>query len=221
MAPLVATTNPAARDPLDGLRAYQALDPWSLRDLAALAGTLLEASAVVPVNATARTRPSERTIRFYVTQGLVDSPDGRGTAAVYRYRHLVQVLAIKLRQMEGASLEQVREGFSLRDPDDLEMWVAGALGAGVPAPEELGPLSIGSDTRGRTRRVLGGDGDSASQPSSGERKSTLIRRFTVAPGAELALEVTHPLFRHTASDDSVARAIATALDALAKKLAEE
>ena len=43
---------------------------------------LLDASGVVPVNAAARARPSERTIRFYVARGLVSPPDGRGTAAV-------------------------------------------------------------------------------------------------------------------------------------------
>lgn len=220
MALQVTSTQPGTRDPLDGLRAYQALEPWSLRDLAALAGTLLEASAVVPLNATARTRPSERTIRFYVARGLVDSPDGRGTAAIYRYRHLVQVLAIKLHQMEGSSLEQVSETFAEHDPEDLEVWVAKALGPGIPTPVELGPLGMGT-TRGRTRRALGGDGELPAESGSEIRKSTLIRRFTVAPGAELALDVHHPLFKHTASDDSVARAIATALDELAKELAEE
>ena len=92
-------------NPLATLREYRALAPWGLRDLAGLAAGLLDASGVVPVNAAARARPSERTIRFYVTRGLVSPPDGRGTAAVYSYRHLLQVLAIKLRQMEGATLE--------------------------------------------------------------------------------------------------------------------
>ena len=35
--------------------------------------------------------------------------DKRGTAAVYSYRHLLQVLAIKLRQMEGATLEAMKK----------------------------------------------------------------------------------------------------------------
>ena len=41
-------------DPLVALRAYRPLAPWSLRDLAALAGALLEASTIVPVTAAAR-----------------------------------------------------------------------------------------------------------------------------------------------------------------------
>ena len=59
----------APADPLSILREYRALAPWGLRDLAALAGGILDASGVVPVNAAARARPSERTIRFYVARG--------------------------------------------------------------------------------------------------------------------------------------------------------
>src|SRR5207237_2989721 len=99
-------------DPLSTLREYRTLAPWGLRDLTALAGGILDASGVVPVNAAARARPSERTIRFYVARGLVSPPDGRGTAAVYSYRHLLQVLAIKLRQMEGATLESMLKEFA-------------------------------------------------------------------------------------------------------------
>ena len=69
-------TTSAPAEPLATLREYRALAPWGLRDLAALAAGLLDASGVVPVNAAARARPSERPIRFYVTRGLVSPPDG-------------------------------------------------------------------------------------------------------------------------------------------------
>ena len=90
-------------DPLSTVREYRGLAPWGLRDLTALAAGILDASGVVPVSAVARSRPTERTIRFYVARHLVNPPDGRGTAATYGYRHLLQVLAVKLRQMEGAT----------------------------------------------------------------------------------------------------------------------
>ena len=108
-APSVAPTAP---EPIAVLREYRTLAPWSLRDLAAVAAAVLEASDVVPLNAAARARPTERTIRFYVTRGLVSPPEGRGTAAVYGYRHLLQVLAIKLRQMEGATLDTLSAEFA-------------------------------------------------------------------------------------------------------------
>ena len=43
-------------DGLATLREYRALAPWGLRDLAALAAGVLDASGVVPVNAAARAR---------------------------------------------------------------------------------------------------------------------------------------------------------------------
>jgi hypothetical protein len=96
-----------SNDPLITLREYRQLAPWNLRDLATVTGAILEASGIRPINAVANARPNERTIRFYVTRGLVTPPDGRGTAATYTYRHLLQVLSIKLRQMEGATLKDI------------------------------------------------------------------------------------------------------------------
>ena len=107
--------SPGDHDPLYTLRQYRQLAPWNLRDLASLAGAILESSGVRPLNAAASSRPNERTIRFYVTRGLVTSPDGRGTAATYGYRHLLQVLSIKLWQMEGATLASIADGVVTTD----------------------------------------------------------------------------------------------------------
>lgn len=212
--PLVTSSHvPASRDALLTLRAYHALAPWSLRDLAALSGTVLEASGVVPVNIAARARPSERTIRFYVMKGLVDPPEGRGTAAVYRYRHMLQVLGIKLRQMEGASLDALAREFSGLTGDVLERRVATALGPSVPAPEELGALESMLPARGRSARALRPRQAEAS-PSTMSR-TTLQRRIAIAPGADLVLDALHPLFRQVGSEDLIGRAVAAALDAAA------
>ena len=146
----------APADPLATLREYSALAPWGLRDLTALAAGILDASGVVPVNAAARARPSERTIRFYVARGLVSAPDGRGTAAVYSYRHLLQVLAIKLRQMEGATLESMAREFAGLTGDVIERRVSSALGSTLPRPERLALLQAPGTGRGRVgRAVLG------------------------------------------------------------------
>jgi len=100
-------TGSTHQDPLHNLREYRTLAPWNLRDLASLVGAILDASAITPINAAAKAQPSERTIRFYVTKGLVSPPEGRGTAATYSYRHFLQLLWIKLRQMEGATLATI------------------------------------------------------------------------------------------------------------------
>jgi MerR HTH family regulatory protein len=184
-------------DPLGTLRQYAGLAPWSLRDLAAMAGAILETSAVFPVNAAARQLPTERTIRFYVARKLVSPPEGRGTAATYGYRHLLQVLAIKLQQMEGATLETLGREVSGTPGDVLERRVAGSLGARLPPP---GQLSLGAPVggpRGKVGRALQSWVSPLVQraPIDGNpARPRTWRRIPLGQGAELLVDDRHPLF---------------------------
>ncbi|MGH7512372.1 MAG: MerR family transcriptional regulator [Gemmatimonadales bacterium] len=198
----------APTDPLAILREYRTLAPWGLRDLAALAGGILDASGVVPVNAAARARPSERTIRFYVARGLVSPPDGRGTAAVYSYRHLLQVLAIKLRQMEGATLETMTREFAGLTGDLIERRVAGVLGSALPRPERLALLQAPGTGRGRVGRALLGwltPVEVAGGPG------TVCRRIAIAPGIEVLVDEQHPVLRLNGDVAAIAEAFRQAL----------
>jgi hypothetical protein len=172
----------APADPLVILREYRALAPWGLRDLTALAGGILDASGVVPVSAVARSRPTERTIRFYVARHLVNAPDGRGTAATYGYRHLLQVLAVKLRQMEGATLDTIERDLAGVTGDAVERRVAAALGPQLPRPADLQLLRGPGVARGRVARASNCWSTMAIPPfSSGARKPWLpgsMRRST-------------------------------------------
>jgi len=201
----------APTDPLATLREYRTLAPWGLRDLAALAGGILDASGVVPVNAAARARPSERTIRFYVSRGLVSSPEGRGTAAVYSYRHLLQVLAIKLRQMEGATLETMTREFAALTGDLIERRVAGVLGTALPRPERLALLQAPGTGRGRVgRAVLGWLAPVESAGGTG----SVCRRIAVAPGIEVLVDEQHPVIRLNGDVAAIAEAVRQALAGL-------
>jgi len=196
----------AATDPLLAIREYRQLAPWSLRDLATVAGAVLDASGVRPINAAASAYPNERTIRFYVTRGLVSPPDGRGTAATYSYRHLLQVLAIKLRQMEGATLATITKELAETTGDVLERRVASALGPGVPAPSRLPLTANDAAPRGRAGRALRtllshSDGE-PQQLSSGR-----WLRMPVARGLELHVHEDHPLARRGVPEADVADAI--------------
>src|SRR3989442_12142630 len=135
-------------EPLHVLREYRNLAPWNLRDLSVLVGAILDASSVTPINAAARASPSERTIRFYVTKGLVSPPEGRGTAATYSYRHFLQLLCIKLRQMEGATLAAIPKEMQDQTGDVLERRGAQGLGPRRPAPGHLPRHSPGGPPRG-------------------------------------------------------------------------
>jgi DNA-binding transcriptional MerR regulator len=181
-------------DPLLNLREYRRLAPWNLRDLATLGGAILDASGVRPINAAASAHPSERTIRFYVTRSLVTPPEGRGTAATFSYRHLLQVLAIKLRQMEGATLAEIEAELAETAGDALERRVAAALGPNLPAPGQL-PLT-GQDTppRGRAGQALRALAPQGEEPGDARRVSAW-HRVWVGDGIELHLREDHPLIR--------------------------
>ena len=167
---------------------------------------------MVPVNAAARARPSERTIRFYVARGLVSPPDGRGTAAVYSYRHLLQVLAIKLRQMEGATLETMTREFAGLTGDLIERRVAGVLGPALPRP---GPAARCCRRRapaaaGWGARCSAGSRRSRAPPAS----ATACRRIAVAPGIEVLIDEQHPVLRLNGDVDAIAEALRQALAGL-------
>ena len=207
-------SSPAPRaDPLHTLREYRSLAPWNLRDLAAVVGAVLEASAVTPINAAARAMPSERTIRFYVTRGLVSPPEGRGTAATYSYRHFLQVLHIKLRQMEGATLGGLLKEMQELTGDVLERRAAGTLGAALPPPDRLALRGMNGLPRGRSGRAL--SSWLAREPESEPGRSTSWRRIPVSRGVELHVDADHPLARVGPDDGSVAAAIRQALAKLA------
>ena len=211
-------------DPLLTLREYAKLAPWNIRDLAALAGAVLDASAVTPINAAAQSRPSDRTIRFYVARQLMSPPEGRGTAATYGYRHLLQLFAIKLRQMEGVTLASITRELAESPGDVLEKRVASALGT-LPTLEEL-TLQPRVAPRGRVRRAmqhwmtptarpLQGDGTAVSPD---EAAGTWIH---LALGDGLALEVRadHPAARSEARRQRLADALARAVRAVAEESA--
>lgn len=57
----------------------------------------------------------------------MDRPEGTGTAATYNYRHLLQLLAIKIRQREGQSLESIKAEMKDITGDALERKIATSL----------------------------------------------------------------------------------------------
>ncbi len=109
-----------------------------------------------PTNASARAMPSARAVRFYVANGLLDRPEGAGTAATYGYRHLLQLLAIKIRQREGQTLESIKQEMREVTGDALERRVAQSL---TPALVLNGGNGIAySDSPATWRRVPVSDG---------------------------------------------------------------
>ena len=126
-----------------------------------------------PTNASARAAPSARAIRFYVANGLLDRPEGTGTAATYNYRHFLQLLAIKIRQREGVTLDAIKAELKELTGDSLERRVATSL---APA------LGVRADAVVKS--------DDAEPPS--------WRRVAVADGIELHVRDDSPAARDEA-----------------------
>src|SRR5678816_680474 len=130
----------AAESPIALLRAHARHAPWNARGLAAHVTALVDAAGVRPTNASARAAPSARSIRFYVANGLLARPEGTGTAATYNYRHFLQLLAIKIRQREGVTLDIIKKEMKEFAGDTLERRVASSLAAfrvSIVAPSAL------------------------------------------------------------------------------------
>jgi len=111
-----------------------------------------------PTNASARAAPSARAVRFYVASGLLDRPEGAGTAATYGYRHLLQLLAIKIRQREGVTLDVIKKEMADFTGDALERRVASSLAAALGATVETRKQATDDEPSLSWRRVAVADG---------------------------------------------------------------
>jgi len=163
-----------AESPVALLRTHARHAPWNARGLAAHVTALVDAAGIRPTNASARVAPSARSVRFYVANGLLDRPEGTGTSATYNYRHFLQLLAIKIRQREGATLETIKREMSESAGDALERRVATSL---APA------LGVGADTAART---------------SDDDPLRAWRRVPVADGIEIHVREDSPAAREEA-----------------------
>ncbi|HYO12001.1 MAG TPA: MerR family transcriptional regulator [Thermoanaerobaculia bacterium] len=113
---------------------------WDLPGLAAAARDLLQKTGVRPEDERVNALPDERTVRYYQTGGLVDRPlRYEGRTALYGFRHLLQVVAVKLLQAQGSSLAQVQRALAGTSTAALEEAVRTSLGA--PASPARGPAS--------------------------------------------------------------------------------
>jgi DNA-binding transcriptional MerR regulator len=147
-----------AESPIALLRAHSRQAPWNARGLAAHVTALVDAAGVRPTNASARAAPSARSIRFYVANGLLERPEGTGTAATYNYRHFLQLLAIKIRQREGVTLDIIKKEMKEFAGDALERRVATSLAAALGATIETRRLANDGDTPASWRRMPVADG---------------------------------------------------------------
>lgn len=87
--------------------------------------------------------PSARVVRYYQSTGLIDRPlryDGR--RAIYGFRHLVQIVAIKVLQSESQPLARIQEVLAGRATDDLAHLISVSVGAAKGSPRVRPPRPV-------------------------------------------------------------------------------
>jgi DNA-binding transcriptional MerR regulator len=77
--------------------------------------------------------PDERTIRYYMAEGLIQTPgEKQGTASLFGYLNLLQLLTVKKLQAEHLPIRKIRELVSGKTEAELEM----LLGVGTVAAKK-------------------------------------------------------------------------------------
>lgn len=87
--------------------------------------------------------PDERTIRYYMSEGLIQTPEERqGTASVFGYLNLLQLLTVKKLQAEHLPIRKIRELVAGKNEQELEtmLGVRGASGRKTEAKRYLETL---------------------------------------------------------------------------------
>lgn len=90
-------------------------------ELAAAAARLIDRFVPAQERGSVTEVPDERTVRYYLSEGLLSpSTEKQGTASLFGYQHLLQLLAIKRLQAEGLPIRKIRELIEGRSERELE-----------------------------------------------------------------------------------------------------
>lgn len=106
---------------------------------------LAESGAARQGRGTVTELPDERTVRYYLAEGLIPAAEEKqGTASVFGFRHLLQLLVVKKLQAEGLPIRAIRELVAGKTERQLERLLGTA---------EQGPAQ-GSAARGEALGYL-------------------------------------------------------------------
>jgi DNA-binding transcriptional MerR regulator len=168
--------------PTEDLKALRLKRYAGSAELAAAAAQLVDELVPAQKRGSVTDLPDERTVRYYLAEGLISTvSEKQGTASLYGYRHLLQLLAIKRLQADYLPIRKIRELIENKTEAELEE----LLGLGVqpgrnPALEYLKPL-----LERPLASALAAEVSLFRRESSPEPPSAVWSRFEVEPGLEL------------------------------------
>ena len=93
-----------------------------LPEFAQTGGRILAEMGLEQARGTVTSVPDERTIRYYMTEGLIQTPEEKqATAYVFGYRHLLQLVTVKKLQAEHLPIRKIRELVAGKSEEELEV----------------------------------------------------------------------------------------------------
>lgn len=205
------------------LKTWRGWSSGSVDELAAVGTAFVWALGLEPLpETTASTQVNRRTIRYYISNDLMDPPEGERRLAIYAFRHLLQLLYIKCRQHAGDRLSDIRTDLQGRTGLSLEKLVIEVFPESLPAPVPNNPAEFarpadlqavlhrwayltgragryrGSSTQAARRSTR--DFESVATPESNGQR--LRVEMDIGDGISLTVPVEHPLV-----DDEDGRAL--------------
>jgi DNA-binding transcriptional MerR regulator len=126
-------------------------------ELAKQAAGILAEIGTTQGRGTVSSMPDERTLRYYLSEGLISpATEKQGTASVFGYLHLLQLLVVKKLQSEHLPIRKIKELVDGRSERELERLLgldakAGAKNEALSYLEKLLTRSTSPSSVNRTK----------------------------------------------------------------------
>ena len=153
-----------------------------LPEFARVGGHILDELQLEQQRGTVTSVPDERTIRYYLAEGLIQTPEEKqGTASVFSYLHLLQLLTVKKLQAEHLPIRKIRELVAGKGEPELEtlLGVRGPSGKKTEAKRYLESLLAAGPAAPPTARAA------SAPPPQQLDASPSWQRVEIEPGLEL------------------------------------
>ncbi len=160
---------------MPSVESYEALAPFTLEELVTASNSILREEAGRDVQA--------RTVRYYITRGLLASPVGGPKYARYSIEHLRRIVAIRQWVQKGASLEDCAERLARGDHGG-ERWIGNPEGVLQDSIPEFTQVRSGDSVLSFKEKVL-------RQPRRREIVLTPFSTLLIDPRADVDAEIEY------------------------------
>ena len=182
--------------PLENIRGQKYI---GVVELAHQAARILAQIGTTQDRGTVSEMPDERTLRYYLAEGLLSpASEKQGTASVFGYQHLLQLLVVKKLQSEHLPIRKIKELVDGRSERELERLLgldakAGAKNEALSYLEKLLTRSTSPASVSRTQNAAARPSPEMTRPApnlSTRRQAApsspaTWERVEIEPGLEL------------------------------------